>query len=170
VFPRRYWAVAIAALASCSPKPGEVTLLVPEPMLGVVDALDADWEAVGAEVTRLSVVSTGPGVPLLLAALEAMPALCDADAPEGTLVAGCVTWMHGSETEPRAIYIAADSAFSVLDLVRHELGHVFNPSAAHLDAADGCPDPSDLLAEPPHTMCLRAGPTLTPADAAFVAR
>jgi hypothetical protein len=170
LFPRRYCAVAIVALASCAAEPGEVTLLVPEPMLGLVDTLDADWEALGAEATRLTVVSAGPGVPLLLATLEAMPALCDADAPEGTLVAGCVTWMHGSETEPRAIYIAADSTFSVSDLVRHELGHVFNPNAAHLNAEDGCPDPSNLLAQPPHTMCLRAGPTLTSADAAFVAR
>jgi hypothetical protein len=159
--------VLAPALAACAPPAGDLALVVPEELLAVADELDAEWEAVGADPLRITAVSAGPGVPVVLAALADLPAFCETPVPAGTLVAGCVSW---GEVEPRAIYVAADSQFAVADLLRHELGHVLRGSDGrqHLDAREGCPNPANASADPPHAMCVRAGKAISASDAAFV--
>lgn len=119
----------------------------------------------------MTAVTSGPGVPLVLATLADMPAFCETPVPKGTLVAGCVLWSD-DEVTAEAVYIAIDSPFGVADLLRHELGHLLRGTEgrAHLGAREGCPDPADASAEPPHAMCIRAGKSISTADAAFVVR
>lgn len=166
------WVVLSVAvvLGGCVAGPEDVTLAVAAEYLDAVDALDQEWENVGVDVGRLTVVVDegelgGDVVRVDLShPHESLRTYCE--QPTGPIPLACVA--RGGRT----IYIASDAA-DPLGLLRHEMGHLIRGGTAHLGERAGCSPADAAPAEivTPHVMCPHEGAReLDAADGAFVMR
>jgi hypothetical protein len=167
------WVIGVAfMLGACAAGPEDVTLAVTAEHFDAVDALDQEWEAVGVDVGRLTVVvDDGELVGDVVRVdfthpHESLRTYCE--APTGPIPLGCVA--RGRHT----IYIASDAA-DPYGLLRHEMGHLIRGKggAHHLGERAGCSPAdapqSEIVA--PHVMCPHEGAReLDAADGAFVMR
>jgi len=160
-------------LAGCAAGPEDVTLAVAAEHFEAVDALDQEWEAVGVDVGRLTVVLDEGELASdvvrvdLTHTHEGLAAVCES---VGDIIPlGCV--IRGA---PTVVYIASDAA-DPYGLLRHEMGHLIRGRGGnvHLGERAGCSRPDAPPAEivTPHVMCPHEGAReLDEADGAFVMR
>ncbi len=162
--------VAFVLVAGCAAGPEDVTLAVAAEHFEAVDALDQEWEAVGVDVGRLTVVVddgalAGDVVRVdLTHPHESLRIYCE--QPTGPIPLACVA--RGGRT----IYIASDAA-DPFGLLRHEMGHLIRGGTAHLGERAGCSptDAPQAAIVTPHVMCPHEGAQqLDDADGAFVMR
>ncbi len=171
---RWFLGVTLALVAGCAAGPEDVTLAVAAERFEAVDALDQEWEAVGVDVGRLTVVVDEGELPADVVRVDLahppadLAALCPGDNTS-IVPLGCV--VRGS---PTVIYIASDAP-DPYGLLRHEMGHLIRGNAGtdHLDQRAGCsPDDapqSEIVT--PHVMCPHEGASdLDETDGAFVMR
>jgi hypothetical protein len=171
-----HWVVRVAFLlvAGCAAGPEDVVLAVAAERFDAVDALDQEWEAVGVDVGRLTVVVDEGELPTDVVRVDLthphadLAGLCPGDN-SAIVPLGCV--VRGS---PTVIYIASDAP-DPYGLLRHEMGHLIRGTGGkpHLGERAGCsPDDapqSEIVT--PHVMCPHEGASaLDATDGAFVMR